>query len=137
LIGALDDGRPTVAARALRELQELTGQPITQRDVWVKWWADNRATFAFPEKRGVAKRDGGTVAYNGVPVESDHVAFLIDKSVMMRARLTSKSTTKEEAANAELQQVLEKLDNKITFNVLAYDVEVRALFKKAALLTDK
>jgi HEAT repeat protein len=137
LVGALRDGRPTVAARALRELQELTGQPIQQPDVWARWWADNRATFAFPEKRGVAKRDAGTVAYNGVPVDSDHVAFLIDKSVMMQARLQSKSTPKEEAAHAELQQVLEKLDAKITFNVLLYDVEVRPLFKKATLLTDK
>ncbi len=137
LVVALRDGRPVVAARAMHELQELTGQPIQQVEVWEKWWADNRATFGFPDQRGVAKRDVGTVAYNGVPVDSDHVAFLIDKSVMMQARLTAKGTSKEEAAHAELQQVLEKLDAKITFNVFNYDVAVTAFEKKAVPLTDK
>ena len=138
LITALRDARPVVAARALRELQELTGQPIEQPDVWPKWWADHRASFAFPEKRGVAARAvGGTVAYNGVPVDSDHVAFLLDKSVMMRARLQTKNVAKDEAAQAELERVLAQLDAKITFNVLLYDVEVRPLFKKASPLTPR
>lgn len=137
LVSAVRDGRPVVAARAGRELQELTGQPITQAEVWEKWWADHRATFAFPEQRGVAQRSTGTVAYNGVPVDSDHVAFLLDKSVMMQARLQSKGTSKEEAARAELEQVLKKLDDKVTFNVFNYDVEVRALTKKAMPLTAK
>src|SRR5262245_34517551 len=53
LIVGLRDGRPVVATRALQELQQLTGQPIQQVEMWEKWWADNRETFAFPEKRGV------------------------------------------------------------------------------------
>jgi hypothetical protein len=107
------------------------------RDVWVKWWADNRATFGFPEKRGVAKRDVGTVAYNGVPVDSDHVAFLLDKSVQMQARLAAKGKSKEEAAVEELDQVLQKLADKITFNVFNYEEEVRSLTKAASKLTEK
>ena len=137
LIRALQDGRPVVAARALRELQELTGQPIQQPDVWAKWWADNRETFGFPDKRGVPQRSVGTVVYNGVPVDSDHVAFLLDKSIMMRAQLTSKGSTKEEAAYAEFERVLQKLDDKITFNVFNYDVEISAFAKKATKLTAK
>ncbi len=135
LVAALRDGRPVVAARTLRELQELTGQPIQQADVWEKWWADNRETFAFPEKRGVAKREGGTVAYNGVPVDSDHVAFLLDKSIHMRERLTSKKATKEEAAHAELARVLQMLDEKIMFNVVNYHVEVDTFENKPIKLT--
>jgi hypothetical protein len=137
LISALRDGRPVVAVRALRELQELTGQPIQPVATWEAWWKDNRETFAFPEKRGVSKREGGTVAYHGVPVDSDHVAFLLDKSVMMQARLQSKNMTKDEAAHAELTRVLQQLDDKITFNVFDYDTEVRAFAKKAVKLTDK
>lgn len=137
LVAALRDARPVVGVRAQKELQELTGQPIQQVDVWEKWWADNRATFAFPDKRGVAKRDVGTVAYNGVPVDSDHVAFLIDKSVMMKAPLTSKKASKQEAAQDELTQVLQKLDEKIAFNVFLYDTTVRPLEKKAVKLTAK
>ncbi|MEO6596461.1 MAG: HEAT repeat domain-containing protein [Planctomycetota bacterium] len=138
LLLALNDGRPVVAARTLRELQELTGQPIEQASVWVKWWADNRATFAFPDQRGLAKREqSGTVSYNGVPVDSDHVAFLIDKSIQMQQRLESKGMTKEDAAHAELQRVLELLDEKITFNVYNYDIAVSALGAKPVKLTSR
>ena len=137
LLVGLRDGRPVVARRAIHELQELTGQPIQQAEVWVKWWADNRATFAFPDARGIAKREGGTVAYNGVPVDSDHIAFLLDKSVMMQAKLQSKGVTKEEAAATELENVLKQLDDKITFNVFNYDVAVQAFDKKATKLTPR
>ncbi len=137
LVKALRDGRPVVAARALQEAQQLTGQPMQQVDMWEKWWADNRATFAFPEQRGVANRAGGTVVYNGVPVDSDHVAFLLDKSVMMKAQLSSKGMSKEAASHAELEQVLQRLDAKVTCNVFLYDTAVRAFEKKSVKLTDK
>lgn len=138
LIEALHDGRPVVAARARHELQELTGQPIEQPDVWRKWWAANRAQYEFPEKRGVASRQQATtVVYNGVPVESDHVAFLIDKSFMMQQKLQSKGVAKEEAAHAELARVLGLLDGKITFNVYNYDVVIAACTPKPVKLTDK
>ncbi|HEX6812464.1 MAG TPA: HEAT repeat domain-containing protein [Planctomycetota bacterium] len=136
LITALRDGRPVVASRALRELQQLTGQPIQQADVWVKWWADNRAVFAFPEKRGVPSREkAGTVVYNGVPVDSDHVAFLIDKSIMMEQQLPTKGMSKEQAAHDELKRVLEALDDKITFNVFNYDVQIASFTNKPVKLT--
>lgn len=138
LIAALRDVRPVVAARALHELQQLTGQPIQQPDVWVKWWADNRATFAFPDQRGpVQKAAGGTVAYHGLPIDSDHVAFLLDKSFLMKQRLASKGQPKEDVAVAELQRVFELLDEKITFNVWNYHVELEAFVPKPVKLTAK
>ncbi len=135
LVSALRDGRPVVSVRAKKELQELTGQPIQQVEVWEKWWAENREKFAFPESRGVAKRDAGTISYNGVPVDSDHVAFLVDKSYMMQQALKSKGISKEAAAHEELEQTLQNLDEKISFNVFLYDTSVRAFEKKAAKLT--
>lgn len=138
LITALGDGRPVVAARTLRELQELTGQPIEQPGVWAQWWRDNRESFAFPEGRGVPSRKSPTtVSYNGLPVDSDHAAFLIDKSVMMQQQLQSKGMPKEEAAVAELARVLELLDEKITFNVYNYEETIEAFGKKAVKLTSK
>ena len=136
LISALRDGRPVIGSRAMRELQQLTGQPIEQADTWVKWWADNRASFAFPEKRGVPSREkGNTVVYNGVPVDSDHVAFLIDKSIQMEQPLPSRGVSKERAAYDELKRVLEALDDKITFNVFIYDVAIASCTNKPVKLT--
>lgn len=138
LVEGLKDGRPVVAARALKELQELTGQPIEQPDVWRRWWADNRESFAFPEGRSKAqKKSTGTVAYNGVPVDSDHVAFLMDKSYLMKEDLTSKGTSKEEAAVAELDRVLSVLPEGLVFNVFNYDTELRPFRKKPAELSPK
>lgn len=138
LLTALEDGRPVVAKRALRELQELTGQPIEQPSIWAQWWRDNRESFAFPEGRGVASRKNATtVSYNGLPVDSDHAAFLLDKSVMMRQQLASKGMPKEEAALEELSRVLELLDEKITFNVYNYEETLDAFVKKPVKLSSR
>jgi len=138
LLEALSDTRPAIMNRALRELQELTGQPIPIADTWRKWWADNRVTFEFPEKRGVPqKTKGETVAYNGVPIDSGHVAFLLDKSVLMKERLHSKDTSKELAAQAELKRVLELLEGRITFNVFNYHDTVTACTPKPVPLSAK
>jgi hypothetical protein len=138
LLKALDDGRPVVAARAIVELQELTGQAIDQPAVWKQWWADNRESFAFPEGRGKPATKGTTaVSYNNLPVDSDHAAFLLDKSVMMGARLESKGMSKEDAAHQELTRVLDLLDEKITFNVFNYHVEIEAFEKKPVTLNKR
>lgn len=138
LVEAAGDGRPVVGARAIRELQELTGQPIQIADLWKKWWADNRETFAFPEKRGVPSRQKSeTVAYNGVPIDSDHIAFLLDKSHLMKERLVSKDTTKELAAQAELKRVLELLEGRLTFNVFNYEETMASCTPKPVKLTAK
>jgi hypothetical protein len=72
-----------------------------------------------------------------VPVDSDHVAFLLDKSVMMGQRLQSKGSTKDAAAQAELARVLELLNDKITFNVFNYEVEIAACTPKPVKLTER
>lgn len=138
LITALADVRPSVATRALRELQELTGQPIQQADVWARWWADHREGFAFPESRGVpARQQQQTVSYNGLPIDSDHAAFLLDKSFQMQQRLTSRNATKDEQAQIELKRVLELLDDKIMFQVVNYHTEVDLLAKAPIKLNAK
>jgi hypothetical protein len=136
LIVALADGRPAVAARAVRRLQELTGQKHARKEAWEAWWRDSRETFAFPE--GASKAEAaatGTVAYHGVPLTSDHAAFLIDKSDEMGHALKSKSTTKAEAAFAELDSVLGKLQGRLTFNVFCYAEYVEAMKKAPVELT--
>src|SRR5690606_8521989 len=91
LITALHDARPAVGTRALTSLQKLTGQPIVQKEVWPKWWADNRETFQFPESSDGAKpkRADATVAFEGIPLDSDHVAFVLDKSIWMQKPVQS------------------------------------------------
>ena len=150
LIRATKDGRPVVTARALHILQKVTGQPIRTARVWEQWWKDHRATFEFPksednkgeqdgkgDKKPQAGRPPGTVVYNDIPMDSDHAAFLIDRSVAMKSRLVSKSMPKEMAAYEELERVLTKLRGKMVFNVFGYHEEVKSFSKKPVELTAK
>lgn len=134
----LHDNRSLIARKALEGLQTLTGEPISQVDVWPRWWADNRETFQFPEASGeVAERGEGnqTVTFEGIPVDSDHVAFVIDKSYWMQRDAVSKGVTRNEAAYVELEAVLSRLTGEPMFNIYVYDEEVNALSKKMLPLT--
>jgi HEAT repeat protein len=140
LVRAAKDGRPAVAARAEQILREVTGQPIRSADVWTQWWRDHRDTFEFAGEKTKAEdkapRRGDTVAYNDIPMESDHAAFLIDRSVAMKQNLSSSGVPKEDAARQELDRVLGMLRGRLTFNVFGYHEEVKAFGKKPVELTE-
>jgi HEAT repeat protein len=139
LIDVADDGRPRVRLQTLTFLQELTGQSFQRKEIWVNWWKENRATFTFPEgKAGAsAKVEGDTVAvYNGIRVDSDHVAFLIDKSAAMREHLSAGGSSKEAFAQKQLAEVLEQLPEGVVFNVYTYELEVAAFKEKEPVELD-
>jgi len=138
LIGALEDGRPVVAARAITALQILTSQGHTQPEIWVRWWKENRESFQFPEGSGgkIRSKAGKTeTAFNGIKLESDHVAFLMDKSNAMREQLSSRGKSKDSAAHEELKGVFDKLQGRLTFNIFCYEMRVRAYQDRPAKLT--
>lgn len=136
LLRALDDGRPLVAARAVDALQTLTGQRHRNPDVWKRWWADHREGFEFPEGASARRPpgEGDTVAsYHGIRLVSDHVAFLIDRSRAMELPSRAAGTSKSAAALRELENVLETLDGRLVFNVIAYHEQMRLLDERRAL----
>ncbi len=136
LVIATADGRPVVADRAVKVLQRMTGKEIHDPDAWKGWWAANRATFTFPEGEGKTRRpdEQRTVAY-GIPIVSDHVAFVLDKSQRMRDRLEAANSSKDVAARKELERVLSKLHGRLVFNVFVYREDVKS-FRKAPVALD-
>ncbi|MHC4548593.1 MAG: HEAT repeat domain-containing protein [Planctomycetota bacterium] len=145
LVGATADGRPVVGRRAVAALQRLVGKEIGDPDAWKSWWAANRETFEFPEEEEKeakqeeprAKPDETrTVAY-GIPLVSDHVAFVLDKSLRMRDYLEATKTSKDVAAYRELERVLFKLHGRLVFNVYLYREEVKAFRKEPVPLDRK
>jgi HEAT repeat protein len=139
LIEAVPDGRPVVGLRAVDSLHRLTGKEIRTYEGWKGWWRENRESFEFPE--GTASEAPGgerrSVAYNDIPLVSDHVAFMIDKSARMRETLKAKGMSKEQAAREELGRVLSKLHGRLVFNVFIYREEVKGLAKKPVELAPK
>ena len=134
LIDATEDGRPTVALRAVAALQLMTGLGHRKTVAWRAWWTANRDTFTFPEgsaKDPNAVAEGESVAiYNGMNVTSDHVAFLIDKSAAMGEQMASRGMSKEDVAQEQLAEVLGKLPEGVIFNVYTYELEVKAFQEK-------
>lgn len=126
LIAAAGDARPVVAHAVRASLARLTGQGWNKPEQWKRWWEGERDGFdpaVPPPPRPVVSEEERTVTvrYNDLPVESDHVAFLVDVSGEMKARLKSVEGTKGEAAYAELARVLGLLEGRLVFNVYAYD----------------
>lgn len=145
LIEALEDGRPAVVDRTIDGLQDLTEQRHTRADQWQRWWKDNRETFRFPAgRRGSSSRNKegrSATQYNGIPVTSDHIAFLIDQSEAMDKSLATTNEVKAEAAYGELDQLLTRIlesKGELTFNVYNYNERFEALEnKKPAKLSKK
>jgi HEAT repeat protein len=138
LVEAAGDVRPAVADRAATTLQRFTGKEIRDGASWKGWWAENRATFAFPEGDAAAPeaKEPKTVAY-GLPLVSDHVAFLLDKSARMADVLQATKTSKDRAAHDELQRVLSGLHGRLVFQVYVYREEVEAFRKEPVALDPK
>ncbi|MCI0585601.1 MAG: HEAT repeat domain-containing protein [Planctomycetes bacterium] len=136
LVRATGDARPVVREKAVAALREMTGMMWTERR---EWWAKNREAFDLPMGKGAApasQPEKTRVTYHGLQVTSDHVAFLIDKSDTMRARLTD-GREKGAAALSELESVLSRLRGDLVFNVFTYAAEVEPLWKAAAPLDER
>lgn len=132
LIDGVDDARPAVTHRAVRALQDLTGARWTTRADWERWWGQHGGAYAGAEAAASATADASsdpnaTVAlYNGLPIHSDHVVFLIDCSAGMAEISRSRGQEKGELARAELAQTLGRLPETTKFNVLGYSSDVAA-----------
>jgi HEAT repeat protein len=138
LIEVTGDVRPRVAQIARGSLTALTGERWHEHEAWKRWWEAQRGSFdpTKPAKEPQSPGEGRSVSvrYNDLPVESDHVAFLLDVSDGMRERLQSQEASKKAAACAELARVLEQLQDKVTFNVFVYDTTTRPFSEEAVPL---
>jgi HEAT repeat protein len=140
LVMATKDGRPVVADRATRYLRTLTGKDIRDPGQWAAWWKANREDFEFPEGEEFEeekKKETKTVSFNQIPLVSDHVAFLMDRSIQMKAHLQSASMSKDAASYKELKDVLSKMHGRLVFNVYCYREDVKVFAKKPVQCDEK
>ncbi len=141
LVEHCGDARPVVRAAIRSALLGLTGHGWYDPAQWTSWWAKVQANFDFAPDKAAPAGDGEgrsvAVKYHDLPVDSNHIAFLIDVSQEMQAESTSAGMTKAQAAQAELARVLELLQGKVRFNVFAYDTTVRALAERPIDLDGK
>ncbi len=144
LVGAVGDPRRVVAQAAEHALAALTGKLIAGQKAWQGWWEANEATFDLPsapttKSEGAKEAESqGTGVFFGLPIESDHVAFLIDRGATMANPSLNGSGSKMEEVIGELKRTLEALPRANTFfNVYAYSGDVRAWEKKPKPVDEK
>lgn len=135
-----EDGR--LAAELSQALFVHTGARCWSRKEWDAWWAERKVGFALPHEetvKGGASGGGGgqTVSYYDIPMVSARVAFLIDHSGSMNARIgTDRNHTRLVAAKENLARVLQALPATHRCNLIAYETGVKPLWDELRLLDD-
>lgn len=134
-----EDGR--LGAELAQALFAHTGTRCWKRKEWDAWWAEHKNGFVLPHPdtvRGGSGSGGGqTVSYYDIPLVSSHVAFLIDRSGSMTARIgTDKKFTRLEAAKEQMRKVLEVLPKTHYCNLIVYESGVQAVWDTMRICDD-
>ncbi|MFN0206151.1 MAG: HEAT repeat domain-containing protein [Planctomycetota bacterium] len=140
LVLLVADGRRAIANTAEAALIKLTGKKFHGDKAWKSWWEGEGEKFEFPADTAPAESPaatGETGVFFGLPIDSDHVAFLIDRGATMGNPAPSGKGTKMEEVLGELEQTLKSLPAGTKFNVLAYNNTTSAWNKKAQPLNEK
>ena len=134
LVAALaKEKRLRARAAVAAALETLAGVPLGEdADRWSAWWRRERAGWTpsrapAPEapRRGDDSEGTSRARFYDIPVDSDHVAFVLDTSRSMTdaARL-GRDATKMQLALAEFAKTLAGLREPVVFNVFAFDTVV-------------
>ncbi len=143
LIAVLEKERAARARDALaRALFQLTGVHLyDDAALWSAWFAENGATFrvpavppALPNALAGPTRDGSGPKFYGIPIRTDSVVFVIDRSGSMAAGgglgLSGPATPGDESrfgtAVRELLKAVAALDDGAMVNVILFGTDVRA-----------
>jgi HEAT repeat protein len=140
LVALTGDGRRIIAKTAERELGALTGEHFSGKRAWQMWWDAKGDTFEFKDpasKPASAPASGETGVFFGLPIDSDHVVFLIDRGASMANKAPSGKGTKMDEVLEELGRTLQSLPSGTRFNVLSYANNVSAWEKKSKETNEK
>lgn len=109
-------------------LFDLTGIDFgSDPEVWADWWREHGQEYEMPEKRPrrPARTHAGTRSrYLDVPVESDHVCFVLDDSHSMLDPIQFGSERlKRDVLHAAVDDCLERLPRDTRVNVIPFGTE--------------
>jgi Mg-chelatase subunit ChlD len=116
-------------AEIVDALRGLTGKPFGYAPgTWKEWWTKAREEFTIPDQAvAIASSQAGMTTYHGVPVLSNRIVFLLDRSGSMGE--TSGSDTRMEQAKKELSRVLSQLNPAAQINMIFFDDKVEPWHK--------
>lgn len=140
LIARLDDEKGRLREDLLDALQDLTGYRFLQTNRWERFWREDGEGFKMPPPRERKRRstaDGNTKGFFNIPVVSDRVAFVIDVSGSMSAKIgTDGKRTRISEAKRQLCIAVDAMAGNRFFNVIVYGTNVDPLSDRLVKATD-
>jgi|GEM_PF-3267650 len=117
-----------------------TGQRCWNRSDWSRWWRAAKEGFALPHpntvKGGGTTSGGQTVSYYDIPLVSSRIAFVVDHSGSMGAKVgTDQKRTRLDVAKQQLTQVVSALPKTHKVNVILFESAVTAVWKEIRALS--
>lgn len=134
LVRRLDKEPLRIRIEIAETLRKLTGQTLPAEYAPWKDWLD--------EKEGRPGARGARYArptYYDVPVESDRILFILDVSMSMGYALhqNTKSISRLDGAKRELVRVINALDDRSRFNIMAFSTAIGTWQKSLVPATEK
>lgn len=123
-----------------KALYELTGVYFYEdAERWSSWWGKTRAGYQVPATSHTlpdAEAGGTAAGFYGLPLESDHVLFVIDKSGSMEHVVDRDTgTTRWQMATAEVLRAARALGPKAEAGVLLFDGAITPWRSRLARMT--
>ena len=117
-----------------------TGKRLWTRSNWSRWWRSNKEGFALPHpdtvKGGGTTSGGQTVSYYDIPLVSSRIAFVVDHSGSMGAKVgTDRKRTRLDVAKEQLTQVVTALPKTHKVNLILFESAVTAVWKEIRSLS--
>ena len=118
-----------------------TGKRCWSRATWSRWWRNNKEGFALPHpdtvKAGGTTSGGQTVSYYDIPLVSSRLAFVVDYSGSMGAKVgTDRKRTRLDVAKKQLTSVFSALPKTHKVNVILFESNVDPIWKEVRPLTN-
>ena len=142
LFDRVDHEKGRLRDDALDALENLTQLRLLSAAQWQRWWSHQSDRFTLPEPPAEGKSSrppaaGGTVSYYSLTISSSRVAFIIDHSGSMSAKMSTGGTTRMEEAKRQLSRVVEQIPAKTHFNILFFGNGVKNILKKLTAANPK
>ena len=117
-----------------------TGKRCWTRSNWSKWWRTHKEGFALPHpetvKGGGTTTGGQTVSYYDMPLVSSRIAFVVDHSGSMAAKVgTDKKRTRLDVAKKQLTSVVEALPKSHKVNVVFFESAITSAWREVKALS--
>lgn len=135
LIDALAGARGRIRHELLEALSLMTGvRSLTTPEAWKRWWEKSGEAFLKGEYKPGADeaRPPTAVTFYGLPVDSDHVVFVLDVSASMQDPAGNQPEghrgsplTKLEIAQREIEQAIRGLSEDVQFGLIAFSKTIR------------